>query len=72
MISPEKLPPTERAAYFHGLRSHYQIILWSLIDDFEINATEWGWKIQDGVITPIMTDKDIAPETLRLSDVIAR
>ena len=27
IISPEKLPPSERAAYFHGLRCHYQIFL---------------------------------------------
>lgn len=64
MISPEKLPPTERAAYFHGLRAHYQVMLWSLIDDFELDAIDWGWKLHDGVITPVMTDKDIAPEAL--------
>ena len=40
MISPEKLPPTKRAAYFHGLRAHYQILLWSLIDGLELNATK--------------------------------
>ena len=64
MISPEKLPPTERAAYYHGLRAHHQIILWSLLDDFEIRATDWGWKLNNGVITPIMTDKEFAPESL--------
>lgn len=64
LILPEKLPPTERAAYFHGLRAHYQIIKWSLIDDFEIAAVDWGWKERDGMLVPIMTDKEIAPETL--------
>ena len=63
-ISPEKLPPTERAAYYHGLRTHYQIMLWSLIDNFKLEATDWGWKFDDEVITPVMTDKDIAPESL--------
>jgi len=58
-ISPEKLPPTKRAAFFHGLRSYYQIMSWSLIDDLELNPTDWGWKKIDGVLTPIMTDKDM-------------
>ena len=66
MISPEKLPPTARAAYFHGLRAHYQIISWSLIDDFNLIATDWGWKLHNEVITPIMTDNDIAPESLTM------
>ena len=45
---------------------HYQILLWSLIDDDELKleATDWGWKIQDGLITPIMSDKEVAPESL--------
>jgi len=41
MISPEKRPPTERAAYFHDLRPHYQIMLWSLMVGFELDAIEW-------------------------------
>ena len=40
--SPEKLPPSERAAYLHDLRTHYQIMLWSLIDNIELEATDWG------------------------------
>ena len=45
---------------------HYQILLWSLIDDDELKleATDWGWKIQDGLTTPIMTDKEVALESL--------
>ena len=27
-LDPQKLPPTERAAYFHSLRVHLQIIVW--------------------------------------------
>ncbi len=28
-IDPQKLPPTERAAHFHGLRGvHLQVVLW--------------------------------------------
>ena len=41
-------------------------MLWSLIDVGELKseAIDWGWKIQDGVVAPIMTDKEIAPESL--------
>ena len=59
LITPEKLPPTERAAYFHGLRGRYQVMLWSLVDNFEISPVDWGWKERAGVLTPIMTDKDM-------------
>ena len=66
MISSAKLPPSEREAYFHGLRFHYQIFLWSLIDggEFISEATDWGWTMQDGLRAHIITDDDIAPELL--------
>ena len=31
MLEPEKMPPTQRAAYFHGLRAHLQIVTWKLL-----------------------------------------
>ena len=65
VIAPEKLPPSERAAYFHGLRTHYQIILWSLQEDSSnIQPTDWGWKKQVHVLIPIMSDTKMAPECL--------
>ena len=51
----------------HGVRSHYQIILWSLIDEdgmVKIVATDWGWKMHDGTLVPAKTDQDIAPDLL--------
>ena len=40
-------------------------MLWSLIDGMdEIVATDWGWKMQDGKLVPVMTDQDIAPDSL--------
>ena len=64
IVVPEKLPPTVRAAYYHGLRCHYQIIQWSMIDNFEIQPSEWGWKLENGVLSPVMTDEAIAPPSL--------
>ena len=59
IIQPEKLPPTERTAYFHGLRTHLQIMCWSLLE-FQISAVDWGWKQHDGAMAPIMTNMKIA------------
>jgi len=36
-------------------------------------ATEWGWKLTDGVLTPVATDRCAAPDrVLRLSAVAAK
>jgi hypothetical protein len=65
LILPEKLPPTERAAHFHGFRVHLQVIEWKMLDEnYNLNPTEWGWKSVDGFLAPIPTDKEIAPPDL--------
>ena len=62
MICPEKLPPTTRAAYFHGLRAHYQIISWlHMSESSELDPTKWGWINDNSMLVPILTDKDVAP-----------
>ena len=65
-IDPQKLPPTERAAYFHSLRVHLQVILWKkLVNDHDdLNPEQWGWKLDGTVFAPIMTDLAAAPESL--------
>ena len=65
-VSPEDLPPTSRAAYYHGLRVHHQIMVWSLFPTtVQFNPSEWGWSDHDNIMEPIKTDMDIAPETLK-------
>ena len=46
-VDPEHLPPSPRAAHFHGLRAHLQIITWKLLDDdhLKLKPEEWGWKL---------------------------
>ena len=63
LIEPEKLPPSERSAYHHGLRVHLQIMQWLLLDedDDTFKPTEWGWCQAVGHLKPIMTDRVIAP-----------
>ena len=70
VIEPANMPPTERAAYFHGLRAHYQIMCWSLIKDgeddfFSFEVCKWGWKThKTGVLIPVKTDQPFAPDSL--------
>ena len=39
-IERQRLPPTERAAYFHSLRVHLQVIRWRTLnnDEFDHNV----------------------------------
>src|SRR6218665_92376 len=59
---PERLPPTERAAYFHLLRVHLQVVWWKTLQTTGLNPTDWGWKVHDSAYVPIMTDLKVAPD----------
>ena len=63
-LDPQKLPPTERAAFFHSLRVHLQVILWKkLVNDHDdLNPEQWGWKLDGTMFAPITTDLAAAPE----------
>ena len=44
-VEPERMPPTERVAVFHGLRVHLQIVAWKMLDDnqeVQLNPENWG------------------------------
>ena len=60
-IEPQKLPPTPRAAYFHSLRVHHQIMIWKDLS-VDIDPTKCGWKLDGKSLQPIMTDLEPAPE----------
>ena len=55
-IDPILLPPPPRAAIFHGLRVHYQIVLWKDLSEVDKETLRWGWKIENSNYTPIMID----------------
>ncbi|KAG1663779.1 hypothetical protein GQR58_020216 [Nymphon striatum] len=55
-LQPEKLPPTKRASWFHSLRVYHQICHWKSLKD-DKDPLEWGWKMEDGKMSPIMTDQ---------------
>ena len=65
ILEPEKMPPTDREAYFHGLRAHLQIVTWKLLDSkvIQLDPREWGWECKNGQsLSPVTTDSDVAPE----------
>ncbi len=50
VLEPERLPPTERAAFLHSLRVHYQVVLWTQLSDDKLDPMECGWKLQSALI----------------------
>lgn len=46
-LDPQKLPPTERAAHYHSLWVHLQVIVWKELSSIILNPKEWGWKLKD-------------------------
>ena len=66
-IDPALLPPSPRAAFFHGLRVHHQIVVWKDLSEVYKEPLRWGWKIENSNYTPIMTDIEAGPpELLRI------
>ena len=63
-LDPQKLPPTERAAHYHSLRVHLQVIIWKKLSNNSLNPKQWGWKLEGSAFTPTMTDLNAAPDNL--------
>ena len=61
-VEPSDLPPTERAAYYHALRVHMEVVQWMNLDLECLDPTKWGWKFQKGHVVPIKTDIAPAPD----------
>jgi len=63
-MRPERLPPTERAAFQHSLRVHLQVMTWKRLNVSQMEPCEWGWMVEKGRMTPFMTDIEPAPDDL--------
>ena len=61
-VHPERLPPTLFSIKSHGLRVYYQIMVCMSTDD-GMDALEWGWKVDNNQMIPIMTDMKAALTT---------
>ena len=44
-IDPALLPLSPRAAFFHGLQVHHQIVVWKDLSKVDKEPLRWGWKI---------------------------
>lgn len=62
-VSPERLPPTSCATNYHSLRSYYQTMVW-LGEEGDMSPLDWGWRIQNDKLYPIMMSKKPAPDHL--------
>ena len=61
------MTPTDRAAYYHDLRAHLQIVTWKFLDSKEIqlDPRDCGYLCKNGQnISPITTDREVAPENI--------
>ena len=62
-VTPERLPPTESSTKYHCRRVYFQIMVWTE-NDGDMNAEDWGWKVQNNQYVPIMSNEPAAPESL--------
>ena len=63
-LQPQKLPPTVQAIRYHSMRVQLQVCQWKYLDLMILDARNWGWKDENGCMTPIKTDTEPAPEWL--------
>jgi hypothetical protein len=62
-VTPERLPPTASSTKFHCLRTYYQIMVWTEREG-DIDVMNWGWKLEDNNLVPIMSEMNAAPDNL--------
>ena len=60
-IDPLVLPPSPRATLYHGFRVYHQIKIWLLLMNTDCDLMKWGWEINNGLFSPIMTDAESGP-----------
>ena len=63
-IDPSYLPPSPRAAYFHGLRVYHQVLVWRSLLDNDVNPQNWGWERKGEKLRPVMTDIAAGPQDI--------
>ena len=63
-IDPSSLPPSPRAAYYHGLRVYHQLKVWRELRNSDDMPLNWGWQIVGESFSPIMTDEEAGPPDL--------
>ena len=62
-VTPERLPPTSPATSFHSQRVYFQIMVW-MGKASEMSPIEWGWKLENDQLIPVMTQNNAASDKL--------
>ena len=57
------LPPTSAAAKYHSYRAYYAVQEW-LGNTGDIAPVDWGWEVQDGMLSPVLNDEAVAPDNV--------
>ena len=63
-IDPSVLPPSPRAAYYHGLRVDHQVRIWRCLSDSDLDPLNWGWKFNGFTYSAIATDENAGPDDI--------
>ena len=61
-ILPQNLPPTCAAARYHSRRVYLQVQQWK--GNNSLRPVDWGWKVCNGNLVPVMTDLPPAPQDM--------
>ena len=64
VIDPSSLPPSPRAAFYHGLRVYHHINVWRNLLNNDFNPLHWGWRLNGTAYVPIMTYQAAGPEEI--------
>ena len=60
-VQLETLPPTSAAMKYHAYRAYFAVQEWL---GNSLQATDWGWELNDGTLTPIYTDRPAASDSV--------
>eukprot|EP00794_Sanderia_malayensis_P008462 gene8462-9369_t len=63
-VDPSLLPPSPRAAFYHGLRVYHQVKVWRELKNSDYMPLDWGWQLKEQSFVPIMTDEEAGPQDL--------
>lgn len=66
-VQPQSLPPTSAATKYHSLRTYLQVQVW-IGESNHLPPDEWGWKVVNRQMLPVLTD--IAPAPQELLEII--
>ncbi|KAK7088764.1 hypothetical protein V1264_022644 [Littorina saxatilis] len=59
-VQVHTLPPTSAAARFHSMRVYLQVQEWMGLK-VAMDPTDYGWKLEHGILVPVTTDLPAAP-----------